>query len=72
MRHGIFFVNGPRLFNSLPTTTQNLTEIGVEIFKTKLDKYLENIPDEPPIYSGVNRNSIIEWCDSAPTGNLGS
>ena len=72
LRDGSFFVHGPRFFYSLPTTIRNLTEIGVEKFKTKLGKYLENIPDESPIYSSVNRNSITKWCVSVPMGNIGS
>ena len=49
LREGSFQVNGPRLFNSLPKKIRNLTRISLEDFKIKLDKHLENIPDEPKI-----------------------
>lgn len=37
LRHGSFVVNGPRLFNSLPLTIRNLTEVRVEKFNMKLE-----------------------------------
>ena len=49
MREQTFQVNGPKLFNSLPANIRNLTKCSIEDFKMALDKYLENIPDEPSV-----------------------
>ena len=49
LRDGSFQIHGPRLFNSLPKKFINLTRISLEVFKMKLDKHLEIIPDEPKI-----------------------
>ena len=74
LREASFQVNGPRLFNSLPKSIRNLTKIGIEDFKLKLDKYLEAIPDEPKIpnytpstcnqTTGNPTNSIIDHARS--------
>ena len=44
-----FQVNGPQLFNCLPTYLKNTTKCSVEEFKLKLDKFLEKVPDEPNV-----------------------
>ena len=46
IREGSFFINGPKLFNSLPSV-RNLTNCSVSTFKSKLDEYLSFVPDEP-------------------------
>ena len=53
-------VFGPRLYNSLPKYLRGIESVKTEIFKFKLDKFLELIPDEPKIpnyvtASGSNR-----------------
>ena len=47
LRENGFQVSGARIFNSLPINLRSLSNISVEEFKAKLDKYLETIPDEP-------------------------
>ena len=44
-----FQVNGPQLFNTLPSSVGNTTKCSVNEFKMKLDKFLEGIPDEPSV-----------------------
>ena len=59
-RTSSFFFQGPRLYNSLPPELRELENIAipekkhVDIFKRKLDSYLETIPDNP----GSLRNSL--------------
>ena len=47
LRETSFHVSGGSIFNSLPKSIRSLTKISVDDFKWKLDKYLENLPDEP-------------------------
>ena len=47
LREQTFQVNGPQLFNSIPANVRNMTKCSIDEFKTKLDKFLESIPDEP-------------------------
>ena len=49
MREQTFQVNGPKLFNSLPTKLRNMTKCPLEDFKLALDNYLSKIPDEPNV-----------------------
>ena len=54
---------GSRLFNILPREIRDLTGITVENFKTKLDKFILNLPDEPNVmgykmYIAAGSNSI--------------
>ena len=42
-------MNGPKLFNSLPTKLRNMTKCPLEDFKLALDNYLSKIPDEPNV-----------------------
>ena len=44
-----FSRNGAKLFNILPKALRNLTGCTVHTFKTKLDTFLQDIPDEPPV-----------------------
>ena len=53
-----FGVVGPRLWNTLPrkiSLIKNKTT-----FKTALSKYLEWIPDEPPVDGYTRRNSLLD------------
>ena len=59
---------GPRIFNSLPKHTRNLSGCSVEKFKASLDKFLTILPDEPPVpgYTASCRaasNSIPDQVD---------
>ena len=49
LRKQTFQVHGSQLFNSLPASVRNTTKYSVDDFKTKLDKFLESIPDEPNV-----------------------
>ena len=40
---------GPGLFNCLPKDVRDLTGCSVDVFKRHLDRFLQGIPDEPPI-----------------------
>ena len=42
-----FKMQGPRLFNALPSYLRNLSGCTKDKFKDELDKYLFRIPDEP-------------------------
>ena len=65
-----FTVNGPQLFNSLPTNIRNMTNCTVEDFKIKLDMFLSYVPDQPKTesltpeainqYTMKQSNSIID------------
>lgn len=41
-------IKGPRPFNSAPKNIRNTTLRTVEVFKMKLDDWLNSMPDEPP------------------------
>ena len=70
LREQSFQVNGPKLFNCLPSSIRNLSGITVDEFKFKLDQFLSRIPDEPSVegltpsacdlYSAAPSNSIID------------
>ena len=70
LREQSFQYNGPRLFNSLPKCLRGISKVSVEEFKEKLDKYLQNIPDEPNVegltpsacdlYSAAPSNSLVD------------
>ena len=47
LRDSSFCVNGPNLFNSLPSRIRNLSKVGLSKFKNELDKFLKTIADEP-------------------------
>ena len=47
LREGSFCVDGPRLFNSLPSSLRNLTGVCHTDFKKELDKFLLTVADEP-------------------------
>ena len=57
-----FLVNSCKLWNILPSELTHITSLN--IFKNKLDKFLKDIPDEPPLpgYPSVNSNSLTEQC----------
>ena len=62
---------GISLFNLIPKSIRELTNVSVEVFKKALDKYLLKLPDEPHL-PGLNQrrsrtNSLI---DVVPTWNV--
>lgn len=63
IRYASFGIHGPRLFNGLPSEIRNMTGCSLESFKSSLDKYLRQIPDEPLIpgytaYRKAESNSL--------------
>ena len=64
LREGSLNYHGSQLFNALPKEIRDLSNCSVEIFKNKLDKYLNSIYDEPLVrgYTAGRRtesNSLI-------------
>ena len=62
LRESSLAVNGPRLFNCLPSEVRNC-EGTIEGFKRKLDIYLRTVPDKPCLpsyYQSADSNSIIK------------
>ena len=68
MRFRTLYMEDPRLYNALPRSIRDHNG-KIESFKKVLDKYLEDVPDQP---SGNNQpdsinknctpsNSIIDW-----------
>ena len=47
LREGSFCVNGPLLFNALPSYLQNMTGVTHLDFKKELDTFLGTVADEP-------------------------
>ena len=67
LRERSFCVNGPKLFNSLPSHLRNMTGVSHLEFKRELDKFLGTIADEPLMcgYTARRRtesNSLIPAC----------
>ena len=60
-------LRGGQVFNSLPIYLRNSTNITLDTFKSRLDRFLEQIPDNPPIpepirsCKGKHSNSIQDW-----------
>jgi hypothetical protein len=64
LREGSLKYHGSQLFNALPKDIRDLSNCSVEVFKNKLDKYLNSIRDEPLVrgYTAVRQtesNSLI-------------
>ena len=61
LRNNFFTSVGPALFNVVPGPIKLSSSLN--IFKSKLDKFLHSIPDNPPLpgYYNINNNSILEW-----------
>eukprot|EP00116_Pleurobrachia_bachei_P013658 sb/3473920/ len=57
---GSFAVMGPRLWNCLPAQINQITEF--QVFKTQLSRFLDAIPDQPPVagYSRRSTNSVLD------------
>ena len=77
MREQTYQVHGPRLFNALPVFIRNMTKCPLADFKMALDKFLEQVPDEPRV-SGLTpggcseagpSNSLLEQVKRAEGGS---
>ena len=56
-----FAVKGPKLWNILPRYVKEQTTL--QGFKTSLNKFLDGIIDQPPIFGYItpNNNSLLSW-----------
>ena len=66
IRFGSMGINGPRVFNSLPTNIRNTSGCSVDSFKAVLDRHLSQIPDQPRIpglvkYCLRGGNSLLDY-----------
>ena len=57
--------SGPRLFNILPKNLRNTTNCSKLSFKLKLDRFLQDVPDEPLLqnylcFRRADSNSLVE------------
>ena len=48
-RENSLAVKGAKMFNMLPSDIRNITSEKVNVFKSSLDFFLKNVPDEPTI-----------------------
>ena len=74
LREKSFNINGPKLFNALPSSIRNTSKCSFEDFKMKLDQWLVNIPDQPRTptlvpealdqFTAMASNSIIDQARS--------
>ena len=54
-----FAVIGPRLWNTIPHNIT--TKTNKDSFKVALSKYMDQIPDEPPIDGFTRHNSLLDY-----------
>jgi hypothetical protein len=62
---GSFHIRAARLFNALPASIRNVSSVTVNTFKTKLDKVLWELPDQPSVPGyvggrGTATNSLVD------------
>ena len=62
IRHNFITTRGPILFNCLPKEIRNITGSTVLNFKSKLDKFISTIPDEPclPGYTTLSQSNSLK------------
>ena len=63
LKENSFSIRGPKLFNTLPRNIRDSEELSLEQFKSKLDKFLQTIPDQPKLphyHLRALSNSIID------------
>ena len=64
MRDQSLVIRGGRILNSLPQKIRNSTNIMLDILQSRLDTFLQNIPDTPSIpgmYPEPGSNDIVDW-----------
>ena len=61
-----FLVQACKLWNVLPPKLTHIKSL--YLFKSELDKFLQGVPDEPPLpgYPAHNENSLLEQCLRLP------
>ena len=70
IRRASFVIHGPRIFNSLPKYVRNTSKCDLNTFKSKLDYFPRQVPDQPliPNYTAQRQcctNSLIDWSQNA-------
>ena len=60
--------HGLKLFNKMPKHIRDMTAVDIEQFKSILDQFLSNVPDEPQIigytkYRRTSSNSLLDMVD---------
>ena len=67
-----FAIVGPKLWNLVPKSIKTLDSMNV--FKSSLDKFLNEVPDRPPVagYVVQNNNSLLEWFNTGTLSHLHS
>jgi hypothetical protein len=60
IQYNSFIHRAGRIFNNLPVEVRNVTDVTVESFKTRLDRVLKTIKDQPPVPGYVSgcRNTL--------------
>ena len=58
-RENSLSVKGARMFNLLPAEVRNITSEKVEHFKSKLDEFLRDVPDEPDVPRASESNCLL-------------
>ena len=64
IRDQSLIIRGGRIFNVLPHVIRNSTNISLDVFKSRLDVFLQQIPDNPSIpgmYPAPGSNDIVDW-----------
>ena len=64
IRDQSLIIRGGRIFNALPHVIRNSTNISLDVFKSRLDVFLQQIPDTPSIpgmYPVPGSNDIVDW-----------
>ena len=61
---------GASLFNALPKNVKSAETVAS--FKSRLDKLLKTLPDQPPVpgYVRMNNNSIVDWLSQWSSSSL--
>ena len=52
-----FFVHGAKLFNGLPQEIRDIANCKFDIFKSAVDHWMQNIPDEPHLHGYHHRSN---------------
>ena len=74
LREQSLIIRGGRIFNKLPHSLRNTSDVTLDTFKHRLDMFLQEIPDHPnvpgldpePVCKFTNRqsNDIGDWIDN--------
>ena len=70
LRNNHYSVKAAQLFNILPKKLKEIETLAK--FKSAVDHYIQQIPDQPPVknYVRANDNSILDWLSSGTRPNM--